>query len=140
MLTFATPTRYWKNSFARHPSYLGFFYWALGTQIMLANPVSIVVFAVVLWRFFKYRIEREYRFSVLGVLRSDSAMSWLCRSAPCGCDRRSDSDNLSSFLTCPSQVKNGTWSAFSVKSMFNIELVSEHGCLSFASMRRSPSA
>ncbi|PWN33903.1 ICMT-domain-containing protein [Meira miltonrushii] len=26
---------------SRHPSYAGFFYWALGTQIMLGNPLSV---------------------------------------------------------------------------------------------------
>jgi len=40
----------------RHPSYAGFFAWALGTQILLGNPIGTVVFAVVLWRFFSQRI------------------------------------------------------------------------------------
>lgn len=42
--------------FARHPSYLGFFYFGIGTQVMLANPVSSAVFAAILWRFFSERI------------------------------------------------------------------------------------
>jgi len=46
-------------SLARHPSYFGFFYWALGTQIMLANSVSAIGFAVVLFRFFSARIRNE---------------------------------------------------------------------------------
>jgi len=45
----------------RHPSYAGFFYWALGTQLVLQNPVSFVVFAVLLWRFFYYRTRAEER-------------------------------------------------------------------------------
>lgn len=44
-------------SITRHPSYFGFFYWAMGTQIALANPVSTLVFAIVLWRFFNRRIK-----------------------------------------------------------------------------------
>ena len=40
----------------RHPSYAGFFYWALGTQLVLQNPISFVGFTVVLWRFFYTRI------------------------------------------------------------------------------------
>ncbi|KAK6341296.1 hypothetical protein TWF696_008375 [Orbilia brochopaga] len=46
----------------RHPSYLGFWLWGLGTQIMLGNPVCFVGYAVVLWRFFSRRIafEEEY--------------------------------------------------------------------------------
>ncbi|KAJ3550055.1 hypothetical protein NMY22_g652 [Coprinellus aureogranulatus] len=39
----------------RHPSYAGFFYWALGTQLVLQNPISFVMYAIVLWRFFYYR-------------------------------------------------------------------------------------
>ncbi|KAN0063286.1 farnesyl cysteine-carboxyl methyltransferase [Thecaphora frezii] len=46
-------------SFTRHPSYFGFFYWALGTQILLGNVVGCIAFAVVLWRFFSRRIEYE---------------------------------------------------------------------------------
>ncbi|QLL30713.1 hypothetical protein HG536_0A05280 [Torulaspora globosa] len=43
----------------RHPSYFGFFWWALGTQMVLLNPVSFVLFAIVLWRFFSARIASE---------------------------------------------------------------------------------
>ncbi|KAJ3327698.1 hypothetical protein HDU93_001833, partial [Gonapodya sp. JEL0774] len=43
----------------RHPSYTGFFYWAVGTQVMMANPVAILAFAVVMRSFFKDRIEFE---------------------------------------------------------------------------------
>ncbi|KAI9001078.1 protein-s-isoprenylcysteine O-methyltransferase [Trametes punicea] len=43
----------------RHPSYAGFFYWALGTQLVLQNPISFVFFAAVLWRFFYRRIRAE---------------------------------------------------------------------------------
>lgn len=40
----------------RHPSYFGFFWWGLGTQLMLGNVVCFVVYAAVLWRFFRSRI------------------------------------------------------------------------------------
>jgi protein-S-isoprenylcysteine O-methyltransferase len=46
-------------SWSRHPSYCGFFYWALGTQITLCNPVAFVVFSAILWRFFSHRIKYE---------------------------------------------------------------------------------
>lgn len=46
-------------SFSRHPGYFGFFWWALGTQILLSNPVSLLLFSVVLWRFFNERISAE---------------------------------------------------------------------------------
>jgi len=44
-------------SLVRHPSYFGFFWWAVGLQVFLANPVSTVVFVGVLWRFFSERIK-----------------------------------------------------------------------------------
>ncbi|GME71637.1 unnamed protein product [Ambrosiozyma monospora] len=43
----------------RHPSYVGFFYWALGTQLLLLNPVSVVLFAAALYIFFSRRIRYE---------------------------------------------------------------------------------
>lgn len=44
-------------SLVRHPSYFGFFWWAVGLQVFLANPVSTVIFVGVLWRFFSERIK-----------------------------------------------------------------------------------
>jgi len=43
----------------RHPSYAGFFYWALGTQLVLQNPVSFMLYALVMWRFFYRRTRAE---------------------------------------------------------------------------------
>ncbi|TFK43430.1 ICMT-domain-containing protein [Crucibulum laeve] len=43
----------------RHPSYAGFFYWALGTQLVLQNPLTFVLFCILLWRFFYYRTRAE---------------------------------------------------------------------------------
>lgn len=43
----------------RHPGYAGWFLWALSTQILLANPVSFVVFSIIAWRFFNIRIQVE---------------------------------------------------------------------------------
>ncbi|KAK3143786.1 hypothetical protein QOZ80_4AG0304930 [Eleusine coracana subsp. coracana] len=45
--------------FMRHPGYFGFLIWAVGTQVMLCNPVSTVAFLLVLWRFFSKRIPYE---------------------------------------------------------------------------------
>jgi protein-S-isoprenylcysteine O-methyltransferase len=44
--------------YLRHPSYFGFFWWGLGTQLILGNMVCFVGYAVVLWRFFSIRIKR----------------------------------------------------------------------------------
>ncbi|KAH0548239.1 hypothetical protein GP486_008052 [Trichoglossum hirsutum] len=40
----------------RHPSYFGFFWWGIGTQLLLGNIVCLAGFIFVLWRFFKGRI------------------------------------------------------------------------------------
>ncbi|KAF2497715.1 prenyl cysteine carboxyl methyltransferas-like protein Ste14 [Lophium mytilinum] len=43
----------------RHPSYFGFFWWGLGTQVVLGNAASLVGYAGVLWYFFSTRIRHE---------------------------------------------------------------------------------
>lgn len=48
--------------FIRHPGYSGFLVWAVGTQIMLCNPISTIGFAVVVWQFFAERIPYEEYF------------------------------------------------------------------------------
>lgn len=40
----------------RHPSYFGYFWWGVGTQIVLGNAICSIGFALVLWRFFNHRI------------------------------------------------------------------------------------
>jgi len=42
--------------FVRHPSYLGWFMWTVGSQVLLANPIAVVTYAVVAWGFFRDRI------------------------------------------------------------------------------------
>lgn len=46
---------------SRHPSYFGFFWWGLGTQLVLGNWVCLVGYTVVLWGFFWERIRGEER-------------------------------------------------------------------------------
>uniref|UniRef100_A0A0V0G8H3 Protein-S-isoprenylcysteine O-methyltransferase n=1 Tax=Triatoma dimidiata TaxID=72491 RepID=A0A0V0G8H3_TRIDM len=43
-------------SLVRHPSYVGWFYWAVGTQITLLNPLCTVAYALASWKFFNDRI------------------------------------------------------------------------------------
>lgn len=43
----------------RHPSYFGFFYWAIGTQILCMNYISIIGFFISLVMFFRNRIYIE---------------------------------------------------------------------------------
>ncbi|KAM0755474.1 ICMT-domain-containing protein [Meredithblackwellia eburnea MCA 4105] len=46
-------------SWSRHPSYAGFTWWAVGTQIFLGNPFATIAFAIVVYKFFSYRIRME---------------------------------------------------------------------------------
>lgn len=46
----------------RHPSYFGFFWWAIGTQLVMGNVLGLVGYCAVLVRFFAARIEREWPF------------------------------------------------------------------------------
>jgi protein-S-isoprenylcysteine O-methyltransferase len=43
----------------RHPSYTGFYYYSVGTQLLLLNPICAAGYAFVLSRFFRDRIEEE---------------------------------------------------------------------------------
>lgn len=51
-------------SVLRHPSYFGFFWWGIGTQLMLGNSICFLAYSVVLWRFFDRRIYGEELFLV----------------------------------------------------------------------------
>ncbi|KAI1432954.1 putative isoprenylcysteine carboxyl methyltransferase [Xylaria sp. CBS 124048] len=46
-------------SFVRHPAYFGFFYWGVGTQLVLGNPICFLGYVIVLWRFFASRVKYE---------------------------------------------------------------------------------
>jgi len=46
-------------SFLRHPSYFGWFYWSIGTQILLCNPICSVLYTLASWKFFNGRIPFE---------------------------------------------------------------------------------
>lgn len=43
----------------RHPSYFGWFWWCVGTQVTLANPLCTVLYALAAWDFFRKRIPFE---------------------------------------------------------------------------------
>lgn len=46
-------------SVLRHPSYFGWFYWSIGTQLLLCNPLCTVAYALASWHFFSGRIPFE---------------------------------------------------------------------------------
>ena len=46
-------------SYVRHPYYVGWFLWSLGTQVVLLNPICFVLYTGVTWTFFNERIYAE---------------------------------------------------------------------------------
>ena len=46
-------------SLFRHPSYVGWFYWSIGTQLLVFNPICAIGYGVVTWMFFNERINDE---------------------------------------------------------------------------------
>jgi len=46
-------------SICRHPSYLGWFLWSVGSQVLLVNPVCLIFYTAVTFLFFKERIYVE---------------------------------------------------------------------------------
>jgi protein-S-isoprenylcysteine O-methyltransferase len=45
--------------YLRHPGYFGWFYWSIGTQLLLCNPFCIVAYFWAAHQFFKHRIPVE---------------------------------------------------------------------------------
>lgn len=46
-------------SIMRHPSYFGFYWWAVGVQLLLLNPICLGLSIFWLYRFFSDRIRYE---------------------------------------------------------------------------------
>lgn len=46
-------------AYLRHPAYFGFFWWSVGTQVLLANPLCLVAYTAATWHFFYDRIPHE---------------------------------------------------------------------------------
>jgi len=46
-------------AYLRHPAYFGFFWWSVGTQLLLANPLCLVAYTAASWYFFYDRIPHE---------------------------------------------------------------------------------
>lgn len=65
-------------SLFRHPSYFGWFYWSLGTQLVLCNPISFLGYVIVSWRFFDERI--SYEEQVLYQIYGENYLSYVERT------------------------------------------------------------
>lgn len=46
-------------AWSRHPSYVGWFFWSVGTQLMLCNPVCVCAYTYASVRFFRARVAHE---------------------------------------------------------------------------------
>lgn len=46
-------------SIFRHPSYVGFFYWSIATQLLLGNIIHTILYTGAAWTFFQRRIHYE---------------------------------------------------------------------------------
>ena len=60
----------------RHPSYFGWTLWAVGTQVLLCNPISILGFMFASYKFFSDRIptEEEHLIEFFGQAYIDYAL------------------------------------------------------------------
>ncbi|KAM0712932.1 hypothetical protein Q7P35_000383 [Cladosporium inversicolor] len=47
-------------AYSRHPSYFAFFWWAVGTQVLVGNKICLVAFFAFLWNFFNIRIRGRF--------------------------------------------------------------------------------
>ena len=56
--------KYGVYKYLRHPSYFGFFYWSIGTQLLLNNPMSTVIYTFASWSFFADRIPFSYSYKL----------------------------------------------------------------------------
>lgn len=65
----------------RHPSYVGFFTWAVGTQVLLANPIAALAFSVKLHSFFSSRIVAEEH--TLRAFFGRAYLEYASRTPPC---------------------------------------------------------
>lgn len=63
----------------RHPSYFGFFWWGLGTQVMLGNGLCLLGYTFVLWRFFRHRIWGKYKFLPVSFSPAPPSLGYLDR-------------------------------------------------------------
>ena len=45
--------------YLRHPAYFGWFYWSIGTQLFLWNPLCFLGYLYAAWSFFNGRIPYE---------------------------------------------------------------------------------
>jgi len=46
-------------SILRHPAYFGWFWWSIGSQVLLGNPICLVLYSLASWSFFANRIPYE---------------------------------------------------------------------------------
>ncbi|VEL15115.1 unnamed protein product, partial [Protopolystoma xenopodis] len=72
----------------RHPAYVGWFYWSLGTQILLANPICTIAYPIAAYRFFDERIfiEEASLAVTLHTDLGDLKLELFCMQAALACE------------------------------------------------------
>ncbi|BFU22605.1 prenyl cysteine carboxyl methyltransferase, putative [Entamoeba histolytica HM-1:IMSS-B] len=50
--------------YLRHPSYFGWFWWSVTTQIVMLNPLSTILYSIAAWYFFYKRIPYEEKYLI----------------------------------------------------------------------------
>ena len=40
-------------AYLRHPAYFGFFWWSIGTQVLLGNPIAVLAYTGASWHFLR---------------------------------------------------------------------------------------
>ena len=109
----------------RHPGYSGFLIWAVGTQVMLCNPLSTVAFTWVLWRFFSKRIPYPawkifYRLFI-SIIELSEAYHFMCFHHPLNMNIFVKRVKLV-FLVIPSPragMKNFSWGSSLAQNTMN---------------------
>lgn len=48
-------------SYFRHPAYFGFFWYVVGSQLVMGNPLCLLGLSYATWRFFAFRIPSKYQ-------------------------------------------------------------------------------
>jgi hypothetical protein len=76
--------------YLRHPSYFGWFWWVVGTQALLTNPLCLVGYTIVSWKFFDARIRSVHaqktqvpRHVSLVAVVCGPPVAWCCIQVQC---------------------------------------------------------
>lgn len=95
-----TLVKYGVYRICRHPSYFGFFLWSVGIEIMCVNPLCTIAFSIILFKFFKQRIEfeEEYLIRFFGMEYIKYRREVSCLMPFIDIDKQIEKKNLEKYL------------------------------------------